>query len=229
MVRFRSTSRRDSHRRIHITNTSSAERNYSAGEEEALACLWACEKWRVCPFVCHFTLKTDHQVFVTLLSTQGSFRQQMRIARWVMRLLKYDYEIHYQKGSENVIVDALSRLPVTNSSDQIKIHDSEEELTCLVRGICPNDLEEAEEETERDTDLPRVIQCINTVWTLEQQRDSALFPLYKVREDLSFLDGLVLRGEVLILPALLRRRPIDLTHESHPGIVRTKQHLWQRS
>lgn len=151
----------------------------------------------------------------------------MRIARWAMRLLRYDYKVHYQKGNENVVADALSRLPTPNPSDRSEFSD-EKEFTCLVRNLCTIDQEEIKKETRQDPDLPRVIQCICTGWRHEEQCDKVLSTYYKLREELSSVDGLLLRGEVLVPPISLRRRLIDLAHESHPGIVRTKQRLRQR-
>lgn len=54
----------------------------------------------------------------------------MRITRWAMRLLRYDYEVHYQKGNKSVVADALSRLPTPNPSDCSKFSDDKEEFTC---------------------------------------------------------------------------------------------------
>ena len=43
---------------------------------------------------------------------RGSGHQPMRIARWSARLLNYNYSIQYRPGKNNVVADALSRLPL---------------------------------------------------------------------------------------------------------------------
>ena len=37
------------------------ERKYSVGEREALACIWACERWHTYLYGRLFILRTDHQ------------------------------------------------------------------------------------------------------------------------------------------------------------------------
>ena len=50
---------------------SSTERNYSATEREALACIWGAEKWHFYLYGRKFTLRTDHQALKTLLLAPG--------------------------------------------------------------------------------------------------------------------------------------------------------------
>lgn len=68
------------------------ERKYSTIEKEALACVWATEKWRTYLWGRCFTLRTDHQALTTLLSTKGIGRAGMRVARWSARLLCFNYD-----------------------------------------------------------------------------------------------------------------------------------------
>ena len=51
-------------------------------------------------------------------------------------------------------------------------------------------------------------------------------PQYKaVRSELSILGKLALRGTRLLIPAKLRDRVVDLAHERHQGLTKTKQRL----
>ena len=45
---------------------SSAERNYSVGEREALACVFALEKWHVFLWGRKFVIRTDHSALTTM-------------------------------------------------------------------------------------------------------------------------------------------------------------------
>uniref|UniRef100_A0A8C2ARP7 Reverse transcriptase domain-containing protein n=1 Tax=Cyprinus carpio TaxID=7962 RepID=A0A8C2ARP7_CYPCA len=109
---------------------TSAEQKYSTVEKEALACVWAVERWRTYFWGCRFTLRTDHQALTTLLTTKGTDRAAMRIARWAARLLCFNYTVEYRAGSENHTVDCLSRLPLPLTSDAES--DTEPEFVALL-------------------------------------------------------------------------------------------------
>ncbi|GJV64862.1 retrotransposable element Tf2 [Tanacetum coccineum] len=55
----------------------------------------------------HFKIKTDHFSLKYLIGQRLTTPFQ---AKWLPKLLGYDYEISYKKGSENTIADALSRI-----------------------------------------------------------------------------------------------------------------------
>ena len=49
----------------HPCTLSAAERKYSTVEKEALACVWAVERWRIYVWGRRFILRTNHQALTT--------------------------------------------------------------------------------------------------------------------------------------------------------------------
>ncbi|KAK8926336.1 hypothetical protein KSP39_PZI018278 [Platanthera zijinensis] len=80
----------------------------SAYEKELLAIIHAVAVWRPYLLGRHFKIRTDHQSLKHFLDQRVSSPLQQK---WVTKLLGYDYEIVYHRGKENVVADALSRLP----------------------------------------------------------------------------------------------------------------------
>ena len=51
-----------------------------------------------------------------------------RVLRWRLLMEEYNPEIRYIKGPENIVADALSRLPTTNDPEKPYVMPSREEL-----------------------------------------------------------------------------------------------------
>ena len=84
-----------------------AQENYSTIENEMLAMVFACEKFRPYILGSHVIIHTDH---VTIKYLMAKKYVKPRLIRWVLQLQEFDLEIKDKKGSDNVIVDHLSRL-----------------------------------------------------------------------------------------------------------------------
>lgn len=85
---------------------TSAEKNYSTTEREALAVVWALGKFRGYVETAKVTVRTDHQPLRWLMSQRSPSR---RLARWALTLQEFDLNIQYTPGRSNVVADTLSR------------------------------------------------------------------------------------------------------------------------
>jgi len=82
------------------------EQNYSLGEREALAIVWAVKRFHRYLYGQHFILESDHRPLEYL---QTSHSKKPRIMRWSLSLQPYRYTVRYIRGSDNVVADYLSR------------------------------------------------------------------------------------------------------------------------
>lgn len=88
-----------------------AELNYSTTEKECLAVVFAIEKFRAYIEGFEFEVLTDHSALLWLFKQQNLTG---RLARWVMKLQQFDFDMKHVKGKNNVVPDALSRFPTEN-------------------------------------------------------------------------------------------------------------------
>ncbi|CAM9961879.1 unnamed protein product, partial [Heterosigma akashiwo] len=80
--------------------------NYSVTEKEGLAVLWGVEHFRTMLLGRFFMLETDHSALRSILTTRNP---EGRLARWVLKLQEFDFEVVYRKGADHVPADFMSR------------------------------------------------------------------------------------------------------------------------
>ena len=114
---------------------SPAEQKYSVGEREALACVWACEKWHLFPYVRQFRLRTDHQALVALFSATGTGHRTLRLHRWTERLCRYSFKMEYRPGHCNQVADLLSRFRAPVEEEILEPLEDEECVLMLGHGV----------------------------------------------------------------------------------------------
>jgi hypothetical protein len=87
---------------------SKPERSYAAVEIEALAVIFAVQRWKVYLIGTHFCVRTDHQAlqFMKLCKPPNA-----RLVRFLLYLQQFSFEIEHVKGEENFLADFLSRFP----------------------------------------------------------------------------------------------------------------------
>ncbi|GFU94620.1 retrovirus-related Pol polyprotein from transposon 297 [Trichonephila clavipes] len=90
-----------------------AERNYSTTEWEALAIVWAFEKFRDYVENQQIFLVSVHQPIKLLLSIKSP---SGRLARWALKIQSFNLKIDYTPGKDNVVADMLSRPSYTEGA-----------------------------------------------------------------------------------------------------------------
>lgn len=197
------------------------QQRYSTGEKEALACVFAIERWHVFLYGRKFILRTDHQALVTLFGAKGTGRASLRIARWIERLRGYNFVVEYRPGSSNRVPDMLSRLPL---EDKFTIAgDDEVVIAQLSTTVQPLSWDEIAAQTEADAELGLVRKWLRIKNPKVHRKEWA-----SVIHELAEKDGVIFRQEKIVLPAELRLKAFKFAHDdAHQGMVRTKQRLRQ--
>ncbi|KAA0059666.1 Transposon Ty3-I Gag-Pol polyprotein [Cucumis melo var. makuwa] len=83
-----------------------AQLNYSTYDKELHALVRALKVWQHYLWPKEFVIHTDHE---SLKHLKGQTKLNKRHAKWVEFIETFPYVIHYKKGKDNMVADALSR------------------------------------------------------------------------------------------------------------------------
>lgn len=162
-----------------------AERRYCQPEREALALVWAVEKFKQYLIGVEFELVTDHKALETIFSPRS--RPCARIERWVLRLQSFRYKVVYKAGKTNV-ADPLSRLP------QREDEPFDEECDTYINAVILSaavDIAEVEKVSREDVILQAVKEAID-----DRNFDRDEVKDYKFcQNELAYVGDVILRGK----------------------------------
>ncbi|XP_027082523.1 uncharacterized protein [Coffea arabica] len=102
--------------------------NYSTTEKEFLAVIFALEKFRSYLLGAQVIVFSDHAALRYLMTKKDA---KSRLIRYILLLQEFDLEIRDKRGSENLVADHLSRIPVEGENEPLKDAFPEEHLFSL--------------------------------------------------------------------------------------------------
>lgn len=195
---------------------SKTEQNYAQTEKEALALVYAMERFHFYVFGREVELVTDHKALEILFGPKA--KPCARIERWVLRLQSYRYKVVYKPGKSN-IADPLSRLVV---HEVTKHPDTDAYVRWIVTHAEPKALKLQEISAASTKDL--TIQAVRKALKENIWNESAK-PFKNFETELCFSDEILLRGTRIVIPHELTRKTLELAHEGHPGMSVMKKRL----
>ncbi|GBN77659.1 Retrovirus-related Pol polyprotein from transposon 297 [Araneus ventricosus] len=126
-----------------------AERNYSTTEREALAVVWALEKFRGYVESQGIIIASDHQPLKWLMSIKSP---SGRLERWALQIQSFNPKIEYTPGKANVLADMLSRPTNLN-----------EDVPCGIFAVSADfparKSKDIRQEQLKDEELKKIIDC----------------------------------------------------------------------
>ena len=208
------------------------EQRYSQVEREALGVVFGCEKFHLYLYGSPFAVITDTKPLVPLYNNPRS-KPPARIERWVLRLQQYDMIVKYRPGANNP-ADYCSRHPLTTTEESRAEKMAEEYINFIVENASPIaiSVDDIKKETLQDSEMQLVAETIHTgKWqkliTKDTPTHSPFRAYHKIKEELCTTPNrdVVLRGTRIVMPPSLRARAIELAHEGHQGLVKSKKLL----
>ena len=212
------------------------EQGYSKVEGESLGILNGVKKHKKYLYGTQFEVVVDHEPLVSLYNSKKEL--PARVAKHVDKLKGFQFKVVYQSGSKNP-ADYGSRHPpklVQHSKeerDELGIEDEEEDMEIIVNrvdvGYVPEavTLEVLKQKMVEDKLLKGVMKDVQSGKVGVATKGSKY---EKVFEELSCIQGVLMRGNRAVVPDAVVAEILELAHEGHPAeqsmLQQLRQTLW---
>ena len=103
---------------------SPPECKYAQIEKELLAIVFACSKFHQYIYGFHTKVQSDHKPLESIM-LKALHKESPRLQRMLLKLQKYDLEVHYMKGKDLFVADTLSRAYLTLPPTDNDVEDLE--------------------------------------------------------------------------------------------------------
>ncbi|GFX83124.1 transposon Tf2-6 polyprotein [Trichonephila clavipes] len=127
-----------------------AERNYSTTEREALAVVWAVNKFRGYIDGTSITVASDNQLLRWLMKLKSPTG---KLACWALQLQSFNLNMEYIPGKSNVIAYMLS-CPACNEKNELS------EVCTVAIDVPSRSPKEIRDEQMKDEELVKIISCL---------------------------------------------------------------------
>lgn len=212
---------------------TTAERNYSAVEREALAIVWATKHFRQYIEGGPVIVRSDCKALQWLKDSRDPTG---RLARWAMKLSPYNLIIQHRPGTSNPNGDFMSRYPLNESNHKTTEVNSIEYSINILENT--NVLDDIQKKQENDRRLQKIIKTINAQPATPFNTKHAPYVLvnnllYKVRHFNTYTDERILGNKhLLVIPQTLQQDILRLAHDhptaGHAGRLKTLHRLSSR-
>ena len=200
---------------------SDTESRYSNIEREMLAVLFGLERFHYYAFGRPVTVESDHKPLESIFKKHLN-KASPRLSRMLLRIQKYNVTIKYIPGKEITLADALSRVNPCAGDEikglQITVHEIHAALNAS-----PMRIKAIKEATAEDLLLQQIAGIITKGWPEHRTLcPKELLPFWNYRDELYIEDGILLKGERIIIPEILKEEALKQLHCAHQGAEKCK-------
>ena len=151
---------------------------------------------------------TDHKPLERIFSENRETPKIVsnRLLPWAMLLNSYNFTIAYHPGKDNAAADALSRLPLANSSltevEEIGLPKRGQLLHLRIHHM-PITQRNLRKRIGEDHILKEVIRYQNSSWPDKKKLPISMLTFYEKRDELSLEEGILLwKGRICVPDSL---------------------------
>ena len=193
------------------------EQRYAQIEKEMLAVTFGLEKFHHYTYGRRLQVITDHKPLVSNINKPLS-KAPKRLQNMLLRSQMYNYNLVYVPGKDIPVADALSRAPLKEgpTEEADRVHN----LT--FNSVKQRKIEQIRNSCKIDPEMQELMKVIYQGWPEHKADDPEIVRQYfSFQDELTTQDGIVMRGERLMIPKELRTSMKIKCHAGHLSINAT--------
>ena len=203
---------------------SPTERNYSQIEKECLAICNGLQKFDTWLYgKSDIEVHSDHQPLETIFRKPLN-RAPARLQRMMMRLQRYSFKVIYKRGTSLHIADTLSRAalpdPVVTDVTGFNVFrlSLEQDFDLPNPRLLSNTEDKLRTAIQADQVMQDLVQIIMKGWPADKRQiTTPLHPYWPFRDELSILNGLIYKGQQVLVPPSMYSCMLQRIHLNHSG------------
>lgn len=196
------------------------QQSYSQLEKELLAVVFGCSKFDEYIVGRHVKVETDHKPLESI-TKKPLHAAPLRLQRMLVQLQRYpNITLTYKRGEEMYFADTLSRAYLKETLVNTEVL----EVSFLDHMISDTQIDRFADATAKDVNLSLLQSVVLAGWLeRKEQTPTKIHDYWNTRDEITISQGLLLKGEKIIVPEELRNEMVEKLHCSHLGINKTLQ------
>lgn len=207
---------------------TTTEQNYAQIEKELYAILFGCSRFHQYVYGRKTIVHSDHKPLETVMKKPMSTAPP-RLQRMMLQLQKYDINVKHVPGKSIPVADTLSRKHLPTEDDMMS-KELDAQIHTIMKNLPISDtkLKEVRKATENDPELRHLKTYIQQGWPeTRKQCHSSAADFWNFRDEISMIDGIIMKGDRIYIPVSVRPVMLKRLHEGHLGIEKTTQRARQ--
>ncbi|VDP83129.1 unnamed protein product [Echinostoma caproni] len=173
-----------------VRTLTDCDKRYAQIEKEMLAIVYALEKFEDYTFGRLTHVYSDHKPLIMIVD-KAFHRAPRRLQSMLIRLQKYNYELHYEQGKRMFVADTLSRATLPDTGQEQKL-----ESVNVALAVTQLELSHIRTATIDDSSMQELKGVITRGWPKNKKSlHMDVLPYFKFRDELTVHDELIFRGK----------------------------------
>ena len=194
-----------------------AEQRYACIERELLAIVFGTQRFHTYLYGRSFNVYSDHRPLI-MITQKPITSAPPRLQRMLIALSGYNMTVIYQPGVNHQLADGLSRFPNPKNTAQVDL-----DMRVDFIRFTPDRIEKLRHDTLSDPTLQHLQETIISGWPERMNElPTDLRCYWGIRDELSIQNGILLKGQQILIPKTQQQRILKQLHTAHLGKEKTR-------